>query len=167
MRKIIDKFKSIYFWSTGYSYTHLGRLFLRLFIGIMLLQFGIRQLTYFYELNEVFPAMFGLTSEASLIVMITIEIVCSLFIMFGFLTRLMTIPPFLAMIVAEYYLLTDFVSEASYLLSWQQPGYLPIMFLGIYFFLLLVGPGKISVDYFLSLHIIHTENRSEEELEEV
>lgn len=167
MKKIIDKFKSIYFWSTGYSYTHLGRLFLRLFVGIMLLQFGVRQWTHFYKLNDIFPAVFGLSSEMALVIMITIEIVCSLFLMFGFLTRLMTIPPFLAMIAAEYYLLTDYVSEASYLLSWQQQGYLPIMFLGIYFFLLLVGPGKISVDYFLSLHIIHTENRSEEELEEV
>ena len=42
-----------------------------------------------------------------------------------------------------------------------------MMFIGIYFFILLVGPGKISADYFLSLHIIHTDNKSESELEEV
>ena len=167
MKKVYDILKSIYFWSTGYSYTHLGRLFLRLFVGIMLLQFGVRQMIHFNELQEGFPAMFGMTNEATLISMIIIEIVCSLFIMCGFLTRLMTIPPFIAMLVAEYYLLTDYVCEVSYLLSWQQQGYLPVMFLGIYFFILLVGPGKISVDYFLSLHIIHTENRSEDELEEV
>ena len=54
------------------------------------------------------------------------------------------------------------------MLSWQQQGFLPVMFLGIYFFLLLVGPGKISIDYFMSLHLIHSEDRSEdEELEEV
>ena len=41
------------------------------------------------------------------------------------------------------------------------------MFLGIYFFILLVGPGKISVDYFLSLHILHSNNQSESQLEEV
>ncbi len=167
MKSIYELLKSVYFWSTGYSYTNLGRLFLRLFIGIMLMQFGVRQLMHYYEMCDVFPAVFGMSSEMSLIVMTIIEIVCSLFIMVGFLTRLMTIPPFIAMIVAEYHLLTDFVNQATYLLSWQQQGYLPIMFLGIYFFLLLVGPGKISVDYFLSLHIIHTENRSEEELEEV
>ncbi len=83
------------------------------------------------------------------------------------MTRLMSLPPFVAMIIAEYHLLHDYVNEASYLLDWQQQGYLPIMFLGIYFFLMLVGPGKISVDYFLSLHIIHSENKSEAELEEV
>lgn len=167
MKKIVENLKKIYLWSTGYSYTNLGRLFLRLFVGIMLMQFGIRQLTHFYEMKDLFPAVFGMTSEMSLIIMTTIELLCSIFIMFGFFTRIMTIPPFLAMIVAEYYLLHDYVKEATYLLSWQQQGYLPIMFIGIYFFLLLVGPGKISIDYFVSLHILHSENRSEDELEEV
>jgi len=159
--------KSLYFRTTGYSYTNLGRLFLRLFVGIMLMQFGIRQIARFYEIQYMFPSVLGMGSETSLVVMICIELICSLFIMFGFLTRMMSFPPFVAMIIAEYHLLHDYVGEASYLLDWQQQGYLPIMFLGIYFFLMLVGPGKISVDYFLSLHIIHTENKSEAELEEV
>lgn len=167
-RKSFKKFiKITYFKVTGYSYTNLGRLFLRLFVGIMLMQFGIRQIVHFYEMKSFFPSVIGMGSEASLVVMICIELICSVFIMFGFLTRLMTIPPFVAMILAEHYLLNDYSSQASYLLDWQSQGYLPIMFLGIYFFLLLVGPGKISVDYFLSLYIIHTENKSEGELEEV
>ncbi|MDE6576853.1 MAG: DoxX family protein [Muribaculaceae bacterium] len=164
----ISKFiKRTYFRFTGYSYTNLGRLFLRLFVGIMLMQFGVRQIIHFDEVKHLFPSVLSLGSEGSLIVMTVIEITCSAFIMCGFLTRFMTIPPIISMIVAEYFLLHDFVSEASYLLDWQQQGYLPIMFLGIYFFILLVGPGKISVDYFLSLHIIHSENKSEGELEEV
>lgn len=159
--------KRLYFKSTGYSYANMGRLFLRLFIGIMMMQFGVRQIDQFDVLKDVFPGVIGMTSHATLIVMICIEIVCSTFIMFGFLTRLMTIPPFVAMILAEYHILHDYVSEAAYLLDWHQIGYVPILFMGIYFFLMLVGPGKISVDYFLSLHIIHTENKSEGELEEV
>lgn len=159
--------KTIYFKSTGYSYANMGRLFLRLFIGIMLMQFGIRQIDNFDALKEIFPAVIGMTSHASLIVMICIEVVCSTFIMFGFLTRIMILPPFVAMILAEYHILHDYVHQAPYLLDWQQQGYVPILFMGIYFFLLLVGPGKISVDYFLSLHIIHTENKSEGELEDV
>ena len=169
MRKFsLSRFlKRVYFRSTGYSYTNLGRLFLRLFVGIMLMQFGIRQLARFYELQHMFPSVLGMSPETSLVIMIAIEIICSLFIMFGFLTRLMILPPFIAMIMAEYHLLHNSAVEAAYLLDWQQQGYLPIMFLGIYFFLALVGPGKISVDYFLSLYIIHTENKSEAELEEV
>lgn len=159
--------KRIYFRTTGYSYTNLGRLFLRLFVGIMLLQFGVRQIANFDLLKEIFPSVIGMGSHATLVVMICIEIICSVFIMFGFITRLMIIPPFVAMILAEYHLLHDYISEPAYLIDWQQPGYVPILFLGIYFFLLLVGPGKISIDYFLSLHIIHTENKSEGELEEV
>lgn len=166
-KKVLGLPKRIYVATTGYSYTHLGRLFLRLFVGIMLLQFGIRQLGDFNILSESFPAVMGLGSEVSLQLMIIVEIGCSFFIMAGFLTRLMILPPFVAMIMAEYYLLHDVATTESYMLSWEQPGYLPIMFLGIYFFLVLVGPGKISVDYFLSLHLLHTSDHSEDELEEV
>lgn len=167
MNMLSKQIKRLYIRTTGYSYTNLGRLFLRLFVGIMFMQFGIRQIGMFDQTSHLFPAALGMSPETSLVVMIIIEIVCSLFIMAGFLTRLMIIPPFISMAIAEYYVLHDFVSQASYQLSWHQQGYVPIMFLGIYFFLLLVGPGKISVDYFLSLHFIHTDNKSESELEEV
>lgn len=165
---ITEKIKQIYIRTCGYSYTNLGRLFLRLFVGFMLIQFGVRQIATFSDIADSFPAVLGMTSEASLITMISIEMICSIFIMFGFLTRVMTVPPFVAMCIAEYHLLHDTLREAAYMLSWQSGGYLPIMFLGIYFFIMLVGPGKISVDYFLSLHFIHTADKSEdEELEEV
>lgn len=158
--------KKIYIRITGYSYTHMGRLFLRLFVGIMLAQFGIRQWNYFDETAASFPSVFGMTPDCGLVVMICIEIICSFFIMAGFCTRLMAVPPFIAMIVAESYLLAN-AGEASYMISWGHPGYVPIMFMGIYFFILLVGPGKISIDYFLSLYFLHSGNKSESELEEV
>ncbi len=163
----MNPIKKFYIRTTGYSYTNMGRLFLRLFVGIMMMQFGIRQINNFDAAAAIFPSVCGIGSELSLIIMIIIEIGCSFFIMAGFLTRIMTLPPFISMIIAEYYILHDMVKEASYMLSWSQQGYVPIMFLGIYFFILLVGPGKISVDYFLSLHFIHTDNHSESELEEV
>lgn len=71
------------------------------------------------------------------------------------------------MCIAEYHVLVHVVTVPSYMLTWAMPGYLPIMFLGIYFFIMLVGPGKISVDYFLSLYLLHSDNKSESELEEV
>lgn len=166
-KKVLGLPKKIYVTSSGYSYTNLGRLFLRLFVGIMLLQFGIRQIGEASVLANSFPGVLGMSPEVSLWTMICIEIGCSIFIMSGFLTRVMILPPFIAMAVAEYYLLHDVATKASYQLSWEQPGYLPIMFLGIYFFLILVGPGKISVDYFLSLHLLHSSDHGEEELEEV
>lgn len=158
--------KRIYIRTTGYSYTHMGRLFLRLFVGLMMMQFGVRQWINYDQYAAVFPALPCLTSEASMTLMIIIEIFCSFCIMAGFCTRLMTLPPFVAMIIAECYLL-QLTPEASYMLNWTHSVYLPIMFLGIYFFIFLVGPGKISVDYFLSLYFIHSDNQSESELEEV
>ena len=166
-KKVLGLPKKIYVTTTGYSYTHLGRLFLRLFVGIMLMQFGIRQWGDADVLSSTFPSVLGLPSDVCLWIMIVIEIACSIFIMAGFLTRIMIIPPFIAMIIAEYHLLHDLATKASYQLSWEQPGYLPIMFLGILFFLILVGPGKISVDYFFSLHLLHSSDHSEDELEEV
>lgn len=165
--KVFSIPKRIYIASTGYSYTHLGRLFLRLFVGLMMMQFGVRQIMHFTDYSAGFPAVLGMDSDTSLIVMIVLEILCSFCIMCGFLTRLMIMPLFAAMILAEYHILHDVTMVLPYELNWEQPGYLPIMFLGIYMFLLLVGPGKISVDYFLSLHFLHSGDHSEEELEEV
>lgn len=57
-----------------------------------------------------------------------------------------------------------------YTISSTQPGYLPLMFIGIYLFLALAGPGKISLDYFISLYIVSTRGKDDtqtEELEEV
>lgn len=162
-----DILKKLYFWGAGYSYPNLGRLFLRLFVGLMMLQFGVRQIIGFAEESSLFPSVLGMEPQTACVLMICIEIGCSVFIMAGFLTRLMVVPPFVAMVLAEYHILNSLQGEAPYMLQWNQTGYLPIMFLGIYFFLIVVGPGKISVDYFLSLHIIHTDNKSETELEEV
>lgn len=163
---LTNLFKKTYIRITGYSYTHMGRLFLRLFVGIMLAQFGIRQWMHFDEACAAFPSVCGMSPSTGLIFLIIIEIVCSFFIMCGFLTRVMVIPPFITMIVAQCYLISH-AGMPSYLISWVNPAYVPMMFLGIYFFILLVGPGKISIDYFLSLYFIHSSNKSESELEEV
>lgn len=162
----MNPFKKIYIRTTGYSYTNMGRLFLRLFVGIMMMQFGVRQLMNFDQTVSGFPDFLGIPSDIGLILMIIIEIGCSFFIMCGFLTRLMSLFPLLAMTCAEAYLLSS-DTTSSYMLTWDKLGYLPVMFIGIYFFIILVGPGKISVDYFLSLHFIHSDNHSESELEEV
>ncbi len=116
----MNSLKKIYIRTTGYSYTNMGRLFLRLFVGIMMMQFGIRQLYNFEAAKAMFPSLFGIDPDVTLMLMIAIEIICSLFIMAGFMTRIMALPPFFAMMVAEYYILHDLVSEAPYMLSWSH-----------------------------------------------
>lgn len=154
---------------TGYTYTNLARLFMRLFVGVMLLQFGIRHLVNYNGLCATFPTVLDMSSSTSLVLMIVIELVCSLLIMVGFLTRLSTIPPIVAMFAAEYYILHDMVPYLpAYGLDSTDPGYLPIMFIGIYIWMLIAGPGKISLDYFISLYIINRRGKDEEEeLEDV
>lgn len=164
---MLDLIKKIYIASSGYSYTHLGRMFLRMFVGIMLIQFGVRQIICFDEYCALFPSIWGMPSNVGLIIAIVLEIFCSFNIMVGFCMRLMILPPFIMMIMAEWYFQHTAVPDMPWLMSWDNPSFMPIMFLGIYFFLLVVGPGKVSFDYFLSLHIIHTEDKSEDELEEV
>lgn len=159
--------KKFYIRTTGYSYTNMGRLFLRLFVGIMMLQFGVRQLYDYQAALASMPTLGCFSPELILDCMLVIEIGCSFFIMCGFLTRLMSLASLVAMVIAECSLLAGSSSPVPYMLSWTQPGYLPVMFIGIYFFIILVGPGKISADYFLSLYIIHSDNHSESELEEV
>lgn len=154
---------------SGYTYSNLARLFMRLFVGVMFLQFGIRHLVNYSILRDSFPTVLNMSSECSLIIMIVIELICSLSIMVGFWTRLNVIPPICSMIAAEYYILHDMLPNLPvYGLDSTDPGYLPIMFIGIYIYLLIAGPGKISLDYFISLYIIAQKGKyEEEELEDV
>lgn len=157
-------FPQIYFKSTGYSFTNMGRLFLRLFIGLMLAQFGVRQLMGMPA--EAMPFEFpyvagGLTTW----LIIIIELVCSFFIMIGLFTRAAIVPPFVLMIVSCHRIFADFSfygNASAQLLA------LPFLFMGVYMFIMLVGPGKISVDYFFSLYLINRLHKGkEEDLEEV
>lgn len=169
MERLLEFIGRCFTSSAGHTYSNMARLFMRLFVGVMFMQFGIRHLVNFSEMAPTFPTVLGLSSTTCLVLMIVIELVCSLFIMVGFLTRLSCLPPIVSMIAAEYYILHDLVPHTSvYGLDSTQPGYLPIMFIGIYLFMLLAGPGKISLDYFISIFMISRQGKDEEEeLEEV
>lgn len=169
MSKFSQHLSQMFLMFTGFTYSNMARLFIRLFVGIMFMQFGIRHLVNFTAFSVDFPTVFGWSPALCLSLMIAIELICSLCIMVGFLTRLMTIPPILSMIAAEYYILHDLQPHISaYGIESTQPGYLPIMFIGIYLFILLAGPGKISLDYFISIFIIGRQGKDEKEaLDEV
>lgn len=150
------------------TYGNLSRFFIRVFAGIMFLQFGIRQVANYDFFAQYFPSMFGMSSETTLLCMITIELVFSIFLIFGFLTRLSTIPPMISMIVAEYYIVAKDLTMASAmptnevsLMFSLQLGYVPMLFVGMFVFILLAGPGKVSVDYLLSLYFTNKSNLDE------
>lgn len=169
MNTLSDLLARVFLKFTGYTYTNLGRLFIRLFVGIMFMQFGIRHLVNYHTLASDFPTILGLSSPTCLILMIIVELVCSLFIMAGFLTRLSVIPPALTMFAAEWYILHDLLpaSTSIYGIGSTEPGYLPIMFIGVYMFIFIVGPGKISLDYFISLLLIGRRGQSKRSEENI
>lgn len=155
--------KELFMYSTSYTYSNLSRLFIRLFVGVMFLQFGIRQILIFDEVVKNFPMVFGMSSHATLVTMIVFELGCSIMIMLGFLTRIATVPAIVALLVAVYRLLPVIPLDLPVNLGVTQPVYLPIMFIGIFLYILLAGPGKISLDYLISLHLINRNSEFEDD----
>jgi putative oxidoreductase len=85
---------------------------------------------------------------------------CAVCIMLGLLTRLAVLFPLGLMLVAEDVIMSSQASVSDQLFNFQ-PGY-PVMFIGIFIYMLLAGPGKISLDYIIAAHF--TENSVEEEV---
>ncbi len=153
-------FKNLFLYSAGHTYSNLSRLFLRLFTGIMFLQLCIRQMLDYDQIVPTFTGFMGLSPEASMTILLIIEMLCAVCIMLGLLTRLAVIFPLGLMLVAENVIMSSQTSVADQLFNFQ-PGY-PVMFIGIFVFLLLSGPGKISLDYIIAAHF--TESPADEQV---
>ena len=155
--------KKLFIYSVGHTYSNLSRLFLRLFAGIMFMQFGIRQWMYFDCMVSRMPAILGMTHEVSLIILIVVEMLCSILIILGLFSRVALIPPILSMALVEWHLFNTMVSVAPEALYSTQPVYIPMLFIGIFVYMFLAGPGKISLDYLISLKFVDSNDRQIEE----
>ena len=151
-------FKNLFLYSAGHTYSNLSRLFLRLFTGIMFLQLCIRQMLNFDEIVHAYNGTLGLSPETAITVLVGIELLCAVCIMLGFLTRLAVLFPLCLMLVAENVILSSPANVSDLLFNFQ-PGY-PVMFIGIFVFMVLSGPGKISLDYIIAAHF--TESPADE-----
>ena len=152
--------KNLFLYSVGHTYSNLSRLFLRLFTGIMFLQLCIRQMLDFDQLINTSAGFLGLSPESSITLLVVVELLCAVCIMLGFLTRLAVLFPLGLMLVAERIILSSQSSVPNELFNFA-PGY-PVMFIGIFVFLLLSGPGKISLDYIIAAHF--TESVADEKV---
>lgn len=151
--------KRLFLFSTGYTYSSLSRLFLRLFTGVMFLQLCVRQMLHFEELAPTFDGFMGLSPEAAMSLLLVVELLSSTFIILGLLTRLAVIAPLVIMFVAERVILSSQGPVADHLFNFE-PGY-PVMFIGVFLYMLLAGPGKISLDYIISAHIVDNNEDSD------
>jgi len=146
-------FKNLFLHSVGHTYSNLSRLFLRLFTGVMFLHLCFRQMLNFDTLFPTFDGFLGLSPQASMSVMLVLEVLCATFIILGFLTRLAVLPPLVIMCIAENMVFgSQPAAESATNLFNFAPGY-PVMFIGIFCYLLLAGPGKISLDYVISAYL--------------
>lgn len=153
-------FKHLFLYSVGHTYSNLSRLFLRLFTGIMFLQLCIRQMLNFDQIIPTFDGFLGMSPETSVIVLVIVELLCAVCIMLGLLTRLAVLFPLVLMLCVENIIMSSAPTVTDQLFNFK-PGY-PVMFIGIFVYMLLAGPGKISLDYIIAAHF--TESSVEEEV---
>lgn len=130
--------------STNYSAGafNVAMLLFRFFIGGMMVQIGYNKLIHFNSMltgERAFHSMIGIGDKAELAMLVFAEFFCSVFLILGLFTRLATIPLIIAMSVAFFMAHHAVVFDNGSV----QPS---LIYLCGYIFLLLVGPGKISVD---------------------
>lgn len=112
-------------------------LVLRLGMGVLMLMHGYGKLVHFAKYQNDFMNFLGIGSTMSLALVVFAEFFCSLFLILGLFTRLATIPLIIATCVMVFKvhkgeIFGDGEHAALYLIG--------------YIVLLLVGPGKASVD---------------------
>lgn len=117
----------------------LAMLLLRVASGIaMIANHGWKKLTGFNEMAaKGFADPFHIGVKASLALTVFAEFFCAVLVIFGLLTRLATIPLIIAMCVALFYAHNG---------EFFGKGELPGLFLAMFLAILIIGPGKYSVD---------------------
>ncbi len=114
-----------------------GMLFLRVGMGILIFHHGFQKITHFNETTHYIPNLLGMGKTINTSLIIFAEFFCSLFLILGLFTRLACIPLIIAMSVALY---------KSTDLDFFGKGEAPSLFLVGFIVLILIGPGKVSVD---------------------
>jgi len=125
--------------------TDWGLLVLRISTGVLMITHGLPKLTNFNQIvsdGQFIPVLGSVALGLALTVMA--EFFMSLFLIAGLFTRLSIVPLIITMLVAV------FVAHANDPFAVKEHA---LLFLFPYLTLLLAGPGRFSVDYFLAKKI--------------
>jgi len=114
-----------------------GLLLLRVGTSLMLVSHGWSKVTHFSERLNSFADPIGLGPSVSLQLVIFAEFFCAIFLILGFMSRIILIPMIINMAVMT------FIVQAGNGFDKQE---LPMIYLLVFIVLLLLGPGKISLD---------------------
>jgi putative oxidoreductase len=125
--------------STACSETsfNIAVLILRVTFGsLLLINHGIDKLKHFAEKQSSFPDPFHIGHMPSLMLVLFAEVFCAVFLILGLFTRIMAIPVVITFIVAVFMIHKGFRGNNE----------LPVLYLIGFFSILLMGPGKYSID---------------------
>jgi len=118
-------------------YLDFGLLLLRVGTSLMLVSHGWSKVIHFSERLNSFADPIGLGPSVSLQLVIFAEFFCAIFLILGFMSRIILIPMIINMAVIT------FIVQAGGGFDKQE---LPMIYLLVFIVLLLLGPGKISLD---------------------
>lgn len=130
---------------TGFDQQHLDLwlLLLRVLVAVFMFTHGFPK---FYKLmagGEIqFRDVLGMGPAVSLSLAVFAEVICSTFVLVGLGTRLATVPLIITMLTAA------FVAHADDPFGKKE---LPLLYLFIYITVLILGSGKYSIDFLLSV----------------
>ena len=113
-------------------------LLLRILVGGLLITHGYEKLNKIIEGDSSFADPFELGESTSLFLTVFAELICSILVVLGLLTRLACIPIIITMLVAVM------IVHSAGSLSEKE---LAILYLIIFYSIYLSGPGKFSFDY--------------------
>ena len=125
--------------STKYSAGafNFAMLLVRLVFGILIMNHGYDKLIHFGDRHGSFMNFLGIGSALSLALVVFAEFFCGLFVILGLFTRFSVIPIIIVLAVAII------KAHHNAIFGDAQPA---TLFLTGFFVLLIVGPGRVSVD---------------------
>lgn len=112
-------------------------LFLRIFVGVMMLTHAFDKIENFNDIATSFPAPLEMNPCMALTLITIVEFCCSVLLIVGVLTRLAALLLVFGMIVAAFFTFPGFIFKESEL---------AIMYLGIYITLFITGGGDYVID---------------------
>lgn len=134
--------KGLFVTNFNHNGLNFGLLILRLAFGVYMMVHGYGKLQGVMAGGEIqFMDPFGLGQATSMYLAIFAEFFCSIILIFGLATRLATIPLIITMLVAV------FIAHGADPFEKKE---MALHFLTVYVFLLISGPGRYSIDYFIS-----------------
>ena len=125
-------------------------LVVRVFFGVLFFTHGLEKMMNFQQLSDSYPSVLGFGSYMTLMVTIFCEFCCSLFLISGLLTRVMTLPMIVAMGVAFFDVHDAMIPE----------GELALIYMTVFIILFLTGPGRYSMDYLIDVKLSRERNQA-------